>query len=89
MYGMDTINRIRNNEQYDLIIIDDELGPYNAIKTYEELKTLPNFKTKVIIMLGLNKEFICDHYIKDYKFKDYILKRNYKEDLKRIVDKYL
>lgn len=89
MYGNDCINRIRNKEKYDLIIIDDEMQPYNAIKTYEELMNIPNFKTKVIIMLGLNKEFIKEHYINDYKFKDYILKRNYKKELKRIIDKYL
>lgn len=89
MYGSDAINRIRNKEQFDLIIVDDELGPYNAINTYEELKKLPNFKTKVIIMLGLNKEFISEHYVNDYKFKDYLLKRKYKEELKRIIEKYL
>ena len=89
MYGTDCINRIRNKEKYDLIIIDDEMQPFNAIKTYEELMTIPNFKTKIIIMLGLNKEFIKEHYIKEYKFKDYILKRNYKEELKRIINKYL
>lgn len=89
MYGSDSINRIRNNEHFDLIIIDDEMQPYNAIKTLEELNKIPNFKTKVIIMLGLNKEFISEHYINDYKFKDFILKRKYKDELKRIVDKYL
>lgn len=89
MYGSDSINRIRNNEHFDLIIIDDEMQPYNAIKTFEELNKIPNFKTKVIIMLGLNKEFISEHYINDYKFKDFILKRKYKDELKRIVDKYL
>lgn len=40
-------------------------------------------------MLGLNKEFISEHYINDYKFKDFILKRKYKDELKRIIDKYL
>ena len=89
MYCNDAINRLRNNEYFDLIILDDELEPYNAIKTLEELKNIPNFKTNIIIMLGLNKEFIKEHYINDYKFKDYIIKRNYKNELKKIVDKYL
>lgn len=89
MYCNDAINRLRNNEYFDLIILDDELEPYNAIKTLEELKNIRNFKTNIIIMLGLNKEFIKEHYINDYKFKDYIIKRNYKNELKKIVDKYL
>lgn len=89
MYGNDSINRIRNNEKYDLIIIDDEMQPYNAIKTLEELNNLPKFRTKVVVMLGLNKEFVKDHYLKDYKFTDYLIKRNYKKELERIIDKYL
>lgn len=40
-------------------------------------------------MLGLNKEFIKDHYIKDYKFSDYLIKRNYDKEINRIIDKYL
>ena len=36
--------------------------------------------------LGLNKEFIKEHYIRDYKFKDYLLKRNYKTEIKKIID---
>lgn len=89
MYGSDSINRIRNNEKYDLIIIDDEMQPYNAVKTLEELRKLPKFKTKVIVLLGLNKEFIKEHYLTDYKFTDYLIKRNYKKEIERIIDKYL
>lgn len=89
MYGKDILNKIRNNIKYDLIIIDDEMTPYNAVTIMEELNKEENFKTKVIIMLGINKEFIKEHYIKDYKFKDYIIKRNYKTEIERIINKYL
>ena len=58
MFGKDCIDKIKYGEVYDLILIDDEMQPYNAIETYNELKKDINFKTKVIIMLGLNKEFI-------------------------------
>ena len=64
----------------NVLLIDDN---------YEELNKEENFKTKVIIMLGINKEFIKEHYIKDYKFKDYIIKRNYKTEIERIINKYL
>ena len=37
MYGKDIINKIRNNIKYDLIIIDDEMNPYNAVTIMEEL----------------------------------------------------
>ena len=89
MYGKDILNKIRNNIKYDLIIIDDEMTPYNAVTIMEEVNKEENFKTKVIIMLGINKEFIKEHYLKDYKFKDYIIKRNYKTQIERIINKYL
>ena len=89
MYGKDILNKIRNNIKYDLIIIDDEMTPYNAVTIMEEVNKEENFKTKVIIMLGINKEFIKEHYLKDYKFKDYIIKRNYKTEIERIINKYL
>ena len=89
MYGKDILNKIRNNIKYDLIIIDDEMTPYNAVTIMEGINKEENFKTKVIIMLGINKEFIKEHYLKDYKFKDYIIKRNYKTEIERIINKYL
>ena len=89
MYGKDILNKIRNNIKYDLIIIDDEMTPYNAVTIMEELNKEERFNTKVIIMLGINKEFIKEHYLKDYKFKDYIIKRNYKTEIERIINKYL
>ena len=93
-YGKNILNKIRNKIKYDLIIIDDEINPYNAVTIMEELNKEENFKTKVIIMIGINKEFIKEHYIKDYKFKDYkfkdyIIKRNYKTEIERIINKYL
>ena len=40
-------------------------------------------------MIGINKEFIKEQSIKDSKFKDYIIKRNYKTEIERIINKYL
>ena len=65
-----------------------EMQPYNAVKIMDYKKKY-NINSKIIIMLGINKEFIKDKYIEDYNFDDYILKRNYTKEIKRIVDKYL
>ena len=89
MYGNDAIERIENKELYDLIIMDDEMKPLNAIETYRELKKISKFKIKTIIMIDKNKDFIKEHYIKDYKFKDYILKEDLKSEIDRIIDEYL
>ena len=88
MFLSDIENRIDTINDYDLILIDDEMQPYNAVKIME-YKEKYNIDSKIVIMLGINKEFIKDKYIKDYKFDDYILKREYIKEIKRIVDKYL
>ena len=88
MFLSDIENRIDTINDYDLILIDDEMQPYNAVKIME-YKEKYNIDSKIVIMLGINKEFIKDKYIKDYKFDNYILKREYTKELKKIVDKYL
>ena len=83
---MNNKTNFRYNFKMDIKI---EMTPYNAVTIIEELKKDENFKTKIVIMLGMNKECIKEHYIKDYKFKDYIIKRNYRTEIERIINKYL
>lgn len=83
LYGMDLVKEINNN--YDLIFIDDEMKPHNAV---EIMKEIGKTKEKIIIMLNKDKESIKEHYLNDYPFVDYLLKNNYKEEIKRIKDKY-
>ena len=44
---------------------------------------------KIVVMLDKNKYRIKEHYLKDYSFNDYLLKDCYKEEIARIVSKYL
>lgn len=88
MFGSDIINRIDNKEEYALILIDDEMQPYNAVTTLENIND-KKIKSKIIVMLGINKEFIKSHYLSDYKFDDYLLKRDYESELERIINRYL
>ena len=88
MFLSDIENRIDNINDYDIILVDDEMQPYNAVKIME-YKEKYNITTKIVIMLGINKEFIKEKYINDCKFDDYILKREYKKEIKRIIDNYL
>ena len=86
VYGEDLITKIENGEKYNLILIDDEMEPKNAV---EIMKKISNKNLKIIIMLEKNKEIIKRKYLKDYSFTDYLLKSNYQEEIKRIVNKYL
>jgi hypothetical protein len=87
MYIEDAIDKLINNE-YDFIFVDDEMKENNAatlIKKIDELKLDNLIK---IIMIDMNKENIKEHYIKDYSFVDYLVKDNYKEEIKRLKEKY-
>ena len=83
MYGKDVLVRLENNQEYNLIFIDDEMKPINAVEIIKHIKNNNN----VIIMLDKDKEKIKENYINDYNFTDYLLKDNYKEEIKRIKEK--
>lgn len=88
MYGKDCIDRIDNDEKYDLIFVNDEMQGYNAVKVITELDLEKIKQTKVIVMLDKSKEFIKEHYLEDYPFDDYLLKSSLKDEIERIKDKY-
>ena len=85
--GMDMVDLIRSGESYNLIVIDDEMKPISGLESLKKLKEL-DINIPCIVMLDEGKEKIKNHYIKD-GFVDYILKNNLKEEVKRIVKKYL
>lgn len=87
MIGKECIDRIRIGEIYNLIIIDDELTNDSALNILKNLKKMNN-EIPVVVMLNKNKDHFKDIYLSD-GFKDYILKENLKNELKRIIDKYL
>ena len=87
LYGGDLIDRIKSGKRYDYIIIEDEMKEMNGYETIKILKEIEGFKTPCIVMLKENKEKIKKYYIKD-GFSDYILTRELRSELKRIIDKY-
>ena len=88
MYGLDVIDKIRTGENFDLILLDDDMTKLSGVATYQELNKLDNFNIPIVIMLEKNKEIIKNHYL-DKGFIDYLLKDNLEEEINRIVNKYL
>ena len=79
MYGEDCIERIRNKEKFDVIIIDDEMSSMNGINVLENIVKLKN-KSKKIVLLNDDKLFIAKHYLKD-GFDDYMKKSDIIKEL--------
>ena len=86
MSGIDAIDLIKSGENYNLIIIDDEMKPISGLETLKRLRK-ENINIPAIIMLDEGKEHIKNHYIKD-GFTDYILKSDIKNEIKRIINRY-
>ena len=81
MFGADAIDRVKNNEKYDIILIDDEMPLMNGINVVQEINKIKN-KSKEIVLLNKDKLFIAKHYLED-GFDDYIDKSNLIEEVNK------
>ena len=59
----------------------------SGLATLQELQTLKDFDTPVIVMLNSSKDSIREHYLKD-GFTDYLITDDVEEEIKRIIEKY-
>ena len=86
-YGKECLNRIRNNEKYDLILMSDELNYMSYIETVKKLKLISGFNSILILMTRDNNVEYTDNYEK-YGFDDYILKPISRNKLITLLEKY-
>lgn len=86
-YGKECLNRIRNNEKYDLILMSDELNYMTYIETVKKLKLINGFNSILILMTRDNNVEYTGSY-KKYGFDDYILKPISRNKLITLLEKY-
>ena len=86
-YGKECLNRIRNNEKYDLILMSDELNYMSYIETVKKLKLISGFNSILILMTRDNNVEYTGSY-KKYGFDDYILKPISRNKLITLLEKY-
>ena len=86
-YGKECLNRIRNNEKYDLILMSDELNYMSYIETVKKLKLISGFNSILILMTRDNNLEYTGSY-KKYGFDDYILKPISRNKLITLLEKY-
>ena len=85
LFGQDCIDKIEHNEEYDLIIIKDDIND-SAYEILNKLKQIPKFKIPVIIVIDKEKSFIKEHFIND-GFSDCIVLE--KDKIEDILNKYI
>lgn len=86
--GYECLDKINNNQKYDLIFMDDMMPKTSGTETLHILKDNPDFKTKVIVLTANAIEGMKEKYIED-GFNDYLAKPIEKEELERILRHYL
>ena len=86
--GKEGLEKIRNKEKYDLILLDEELKPQDGHIIMKKLLMIRNFNTKVILLTRDNKYEYDDEYLRE-GFSDYIIKSSSKEEILNKINKYL
>ena len=84
LFGQDSIDKINNNEKYDLILIDDDMKLMSGISLLDELKAMNN-NSKKIVLLEKEKVSIGHHYIDD-GFDDFIDKSKLIDEIKKKIN---
>lgn len=86
--GKEALDKIRNKEKYDLILLDEVMNPLDGKTVMKKFKDIRDFNTKVILLTRNNEYEYNEEYLK-YGFDGYLLKPINKDKLLEIIDKYL
>lgn len=86
--GKECLDKIRNKEKYDLILMDEEMPKLSGYDTMKKLNEINNFNMPVVLLTkNTNLEFSEKHL--NYGFVDLLVKPVNKNSLTKIYDKYL
>lgn len=89
MFGNDLVQRIKNGEAFDLIILEDEAKPLSALSILGQMQEVKKgFNTPTVVMLRKEKESLAKHYLED-GFDNYIIKEEIEKDFDKVIKKYI
>jgi len=86
--GADCINLIKNNKDFDLILMDDMMPNLRGPEVLKVLKSIEGFNIPVIALTANAIAGMRENYLKE-GFNDYLSKPIEKEELKKILNTYL
>lgn len=85
--GSECLDKVSNNK-YDLILLDDMMPRMSGTETLQKLKEIETFTTPVVVLTANAITGMKEEYI-NRGFNDYLSKPIIKEDLNRVMKKYL
>ncbi len=86
--GSECITKIANGEKYDLILLDDMMPKMSGSETLVKLKEIDNFDIPVCALTANAITGMREEYL-NKGFNDYLSKPIVKEELNRVIKKYL
>lgn len=86
--GQECLEKIRNKESYQLILMDETLPKLSSVHTFDKLRTIDGFDIPVVLMTKHKDIETKDTYI-NIGFYDTIGVPITKEEIKQILDKYI
>ena len=86
--GIECIDKIKENNDFDLILLDQMMPTMDGKATLDSLKEIEDFNTPVIALTADAIEGSREKYISE-GFDDYISKPIAKKELSRILNKYI
>ena len=87
--GKDCIDKIIIGEYYDLILMDDMMPGKSGVETYKELKQIENFNIPTIILTANAIAGMKEKYLDEDGFDDYLSKPIDRQELDRVIRKFL
>lgn len=83
--GFECIDKIKANEKFDIILLDDMMPKMSGVETLKELKKIEGFHTPVVALTANAITGMREKYIED-GFNDYLSKPMEKEELIRVMN---
>ena len=86
--GSECIEKIKNNNTYDLILMDDMMPNMSGSETLVNLKKIQGFNIPVIVLTANAIGSVKQQYL-NKGFDDYLSKPIERNELDRVLKKYL
>jgi len=86
--GYECVEKIRSGERYHLILLDDMMPKMSGVETLQFLKVDKSFDIPVVALTANAISGMREKYLKD-GFNDYLSKPIDRDELNRVIEKFL